>query len=38
MEYRKLGNSDLKLSVIGFGCWAVGVVGGRPMTENQLPL
>lgn len=24
MEYRKLGNSDLKLSVITFGAWAVG--------------
>ncbi len=24
MEYRKLGNSDLEVSVIGFGCWAMG--------------
>ena len=24
MQYRKLGNSDLEVSVIGFGCWAMG--------------
>lgn len=24
MEYRKLGITDFKLSVIGFGCWAMG--------------
>lgn len=27
MEYRKLGNSDMELSPIGFGAWAIG--GGR---------
>ena len=24
MEYRKLGNSDLRLSVVGLGCWLIG--------------
>jgi len=24
MEYRKLGNSDLKISTVGLGCWAFG--------------
>lgn len=24
MQYRKLGSSDLEVSVIGFGCWAMG--------------
>ena len=24
MEYRNFGNSDLKVSVIGFGCWPMG--------------
>jgi len=23
MEYRKLGNSDLRLSVVGPGCWLI---------------
>ncbi|MBI3973360.1 MAG: aldo/keto reductase [Chloroflexi bacterium] len=24
MQYRKMGNSDLEVSVIGFGCWEIG--------------
>ena len=24
MQYRRLGNNDLEVSVIGFGCWAMG--------------
>lgn len=24
MEYRKLGSSDLKVSVIGYGAWGIG--------------
>jgi aryl-alcohol dehydrogenase-like predicted oxidoreductase len=32
MEYRQLGNSDLKVSVIGFGGWGI---GGAPFWENQ---
>lgn len=33
MEYRKLGNTDLNLSVIGFGCWAMG--GGWGQTDDR---
>ncbi len=33
MEYRRLGNSDLKLSAIGFGCWAMG--GGWGQTDDR---
>jgi aryl-alcohol dehydrogenase-like predicted oxidoreductase len=33
MEYRKLGDSDLKLSAIGFGCWAMG--GGWGQTDDR---
>ncbi len=32
MEYRTLGNSGLKLSAIGFGCWAMG--GGWGQTDD----
>ena len=24
MQYRKMGRSDLEVSVIGFGCWEIG--------------
>jgi aryl-alcohol dehydrogenase-like predicted oxidoreductase len=33
MEYRRLGNTDLKLSEIGFGCWAMG--GGWGQTDDR---
>jgi len=35
MEYRKLGNSDLNVSVVTFGAWAAGgwMWGGADRTE-----
>ncbi|MGH7792194.1 MAG: aldo/keto reductase, partial [Thermodesulfobacteriota bacterium] len=33
MEYRRLGNTDLKLSEIGFGCWAMG--GGWGQIDDR---
>jgi aryl-alcohol dehydrogenase-like predicted oxidoreductase len=33
MIYRKLGNTDLELSEIGFGCWAMG--GGWGKTDDK---
>lgn len=33
MEYRKMGNSDLVVSAIGFGCWEMG--GGYGSIDNQ---
>lgn len=32
MEYRKLGGSDLKVSVIGFGAWGI---GGKPFWSSE---
>ena len=32
MEYRKLGNSDLEVSVIGFGAWGI---GGAPFWTHE---
>lgn len=32
MEYRKLGSSDLEVSVIGFGAWGI---GGAPFWESE---
>lgn len=32
MEYRKLGNSDLEISVIGFGAWGI---GGAPFWSSE---
>lgn len=32
MEYRKLGSSDLNLSVIGFGAWGI---GGKPFWSSE---
>ncbi len=32
MEYRKLGSSDLKVSVIGFGAWGI---GGAPFWSTE---
>src|SRR5215212_5517509 len=34
MEYRKFGNTDLNVSQVGFGAWAIGgeaIVGGIPI-------
>ena len=36
MEYRRLGNSDLEVSVICFGCWAIGGRGwGNDVDDRQ---
>ncbi len=32
MEYRKLGSSDLEVSVIGYGAWGI---GGAPFWDNE---
>lgn len=32
MEYRKLGSSDLKVSVVGYGAWGI---GGAPFWSNE---
>ena len=32
MEYRMLGDSDLNVSVIGFGAWGI---GGSPFWSNE---
>ena len=34
MEYRSLGNSDLRLSVVGLGCWLMGNSGWVEMDDN----
>ncbi len=37
MDYRQLGTSDLKISVIGFGTWAIGARGwGRVEDEDSV--
>ncbi|RUT31666.1 aldo/keto reductase [Paenibacillus zeisoli] len=36
METRRLGNSDLHTSVIGFGAWAAGKAGWGEVSENQI--
>jgi aryl-alcohol dehydrogenase-like predicted oxidoreductase len=35
MEYRKLGNSEIAVSVQGFGCWAMGGVGWGPVDDRE---
>lgn len=32
MEYRTLGNSDLKVSVVGYGAWGI---GGQPFWQDE---
>lgn len=37
MDYRQLGESDLKISVIGFGTWAIGALGwGRVQDRDSI--
>lgn len=36
MEYRKLGNTDLELSAIGFGCWAMGGSWGKTDDKESI--
>ncbi|HDK36033.1 MAG TPA: aldo/keto reductase [Bacteroidetes bacterium] len=35
VDYRQLGTSNLKLSVIGFGCWAAGAYGWGDVRDNE---
>ena len=35
MQYRKLGKSDLKVSEIAFGCWAIGGWMWGPADDNE---
>lgn len=35
MIYRKLGNSDLTVSVVGFGCWAIGGHKWGPVDDQK---
>ena len=35
MEYRTLGNSNLSISVHGFGCWAMGGAGWGPVDDEE---
>lgn len=36
MEYRKLGNTELKLSAISMGCWAIGGAWGDVSDDNSM--
>jgi len=35
MEYRQLGSSDLKVSVVSFGCWAMGKQGWGDVQDEE---
>ncbi len=35
MIYRKLGNSDLNISAIGFGCWALAKHGWKDVNQKE---
>lgn len=35
MEYKKLGKTDLEISRIGFGCWAIGGHGYGKVDDNE---
>ena len=35
MEYKKLGETDLEISHIGFGCWAIGGHGYGKVDDNE---
>lgn len=35
MEFRKLGRTDLNISRIGFGCWAIGGHGYGPVDDGE---
>jgi len=35
MEYKKLGETDLEISRIGFGCWAIGGHGYGKVDDNE---
>lgn len=35
MEYRSLGQSDLAISIQGFGCWAMGGKGWGPVNDEE---
>jgi myo-inositol catabolism protein IolS len=35
MEYRKLGHSDVAVSAVGLGCWALGGHGYGPVHERE---
>jgi aryl-alcohol dehydrogenase-like predicted oxidoreductase len=35
MEYKRLGSTDLKISRVGFGCWAIGGHGWGMVDDNN---
>ena len=36
MHYRRLGNTDVKVSVVGIGTWQYGGEWGRPFTQGEV--